>query len=166
MIFSIGDSELYETIKKGIGVKKNVSEANRYFEQANESPWDRVTDFDAETTRLTALMCAAPYEEEPREAEAGLDKNMSACDDYELDVADLAKEDLSKYTTNDYLRVYHHTVRHMITASDAMKRGAIIVLYRNLLISYPHLPCFDSDPVFIDVCQTRIKKLEIEENAD
>jgi len=148
----------------GTGVKKNVSEANKYFEQAKKQSentcWGKPNGFDAETVRLLHLMNAAPYPEDYLTYVSFIE-NEPDCDSLPVtDLIDLTKENLSDYKADDYLKAYLSSVRHVLT-----NQGSGLTFYRNMTTAYPHLQCFESDQVFLNKCQRKIDKYLEEEMA-
>ena len=144
----------------------NIREANNYFKIANGSSWDRVNKLDTETLRLLKMMNKAPYPEDLYVGDADEDKQKDSSVLEEQNIVDLTKEDLTEYYKDDYLKVYFQSVTQMLIGQDAMKNNGNIRFYKNLIIIYPHLTCFETDPLFIKRCQRKIDELLKKEGSN
>ena len=149
---------LGECYLKGIGTHKNIEEANKYFEQAKifkkESySWANPECNDRETVRLMEHLNSTPY---PIDAVTEIKKESN----YLIDVClvDLDNENIVDYSSEDYLREYFTSVKHMLLNKDSL-----LIFYKNMLFIYPQLPCFESDSLFIDRCKKKIKEFQEKE---
>jgi hypothetical protein len=155
---------LGECYLNGIGTTKNIHRANEFFGQIKEDKndmhsWDYATDFESETTRLLKYVDAAPYDVDAGEDDT-LIKNEVDLSIGE-DLIDLSSENLESYTSSDYLRAYFNTAKYMI-----LKKGNALVCFRNILIVYRQLSCFESDPLFVDRYTKRVEDLLEEKNTN
>jgi len=154
---------LGECYLHGKGVKCEVCEANKYFEQARmhyEGPyWSKPFDFETETLRLIELMQGAPYPEEEVEATVCNDNDPNGSSPVESNIVDLTNGDISKYSTEDFLAAYFSSVRYLLTNGSNL-----LVFFKNMVTTYPHLPCFEYDQIFLNRCQRKIESLSKEEN--
>jgi hypothetical protein len=152
---------LGECYLNGIGVKRNVTEANRYLLQAKTDSKNTVfakpDAFEKESIRLIQLMHSAPFPEDSTKNDV-LDTVELICDSIDvLNLQELSKEELSDYQLEDYLRVYLQSVRRMLISEKAMKKGGDVLFYGNMIISYPNLSCFEYDKMFLDKCERALK---------
>jgi len=160
--YGLVSARLAECHLKGIGAAKDVALANRFFQQASsflksESFWLKPEKGDLEDKRLFELVQGSPYPVNGVEVSEGT----SSEDITELnlqpaaEIPDLSLIDTSSYSETDYFTVYLASARHLLLEGENR-----LALYRNLLIIYDNLTCFEDDPSIIEICRKRMLKIE------
>jgi TPR repeat protein len=133
---------LGECYLRGHGVPKNIKEANRYFAEAKKH--DDEYWRNREKPALIDLMYAAPY---PADEE-------TTAVDAEIGAASFLDTEFSAESIpSDNLEAYFFIVKYLLL--NRKKSGEP---YKRLSELYPQLPCFESDPLFVEFCHRASKK--------